>query len=65
MSYAYLCQTCDGWASWRVTREGDVITTWACNRHLDRVCLDLQKTRDTQLFVTLNTLHPATSVVRD
>jgi hypothetical protein len=59
MSYAFLCEKCDGRAQWRLLRRGDVITTWACNEHLARACLGLQRTRDTELVITLNDHHPA------
>lgn len=58
MSYVYRCEKCDGRAQWRITRVGDVVTTWACNLHLARICLDMQRVRYTELVITLNEHHP-------
>jgi hypothetical protein len=63
MSYAFLCEKCERRAQWRVMRRGDVITTWACNEHLARACLSLQRLHEkTELVVTMNEHHPSRPV---
>ena len=37
--YAFRCEVCDGLPLWRLTRIGDVATTWACADHVS-VALD-------------------------
>lgn len=45
MSYAFRCEACNGRCHWRVTRIGDVVTSWACSDHLAYVCWIMQKDR--------------------
>jgi hypothetical protein len=50
----YRCEACDGEPMWRIIRIGDVVTTWACPRHLSQVCEGLQRDFEvTQLAVAL------------
>lgn len=55
MSYAFRCEVCDlpdALPDWRVERDGDLATSWACNIHLGQVCLNLQRfTRSTEITV--------------
>lgn len=55
--YAYHCEECDQQdPAWRITRVGDVVTTWACNDHLWLACERLQRDwEETKLTV----FHPA------
>lgn len=41
MSVAYRCGLCDDPPSWRLTRYGDAVVTWACTDHLHLVADDL------------------------
>lgn len=40
---AFRCQVDNGEAAWRLTRLGDVATSWACDEHLHAVARDLQR----------------------
>lgn len=41
---AYCCEVCDSDdPTWRITRRGDVVTSWACDTHLPVVCDRLQR----------------------
>lgn len=56
---AFCCQVCDGYATWRLERRGDVAISWACNEHLPRIALDLQRAHEwTHLNLKLNKTHP-------
>lgn len=41
--YAFKCGECDGEPAWRITRIGDVATTWACDEHLAHECHRMQR----------------------
>lgn len=41
--YAFRCGECDGDPAWRITRIGDVATTWACDEHLAHECHRFQR----------------------
>jgi hypothetical protein len=43
VSYAFLCEVCDGPPKWRITRIGDVVVSWACAEHFSEVCDRLQR----------------------
>lgn len=43
MSRAFYCGICDGEPQWRITRIGDVVTSWACDEHLATECHRLQR----------------------
>ncbi len=43
MTTAYHCETCNGTGHWRITRQGDVVTTWACADHLHDICEAMQR----------------------
>ncbi len=50
--YAGKCVECDGDPLWRITRRGDVATTWACEPHFTLVALELQRDHEiTELVV--------------
>lgn len=61
-SAAYRCGLCGQDPRWQLTREGDVIVTWACEDHLVLVLTDLlptDKHRDAARIVDLaNTWQP-------
>lgn len=43
MSRAFLCAVCDADPQWRITRIGDVATSWACDEHLPSECHRMQR----------------------
>lgn len=50
---AFRCEVCDDTPSWRLTRIGDAVVSWACNGHLALVCHRLQRDWEiTELVVT-------------
>lgn len=46
VSYARLCQICDGEARWYLLRRGDAQVSWGCNEHLAQVCESMQRERE-------------------
>jgi hypothetical protein len=52
--YAFCCEECDDSDPlWRLTRQGDVVTSWACAAHVSLVCDRLQRDWEiTQIIVT-------------
>lgn len=52
MSYAYRCEICNEHPQWSLLRRGDVVVSWACDAHLSKVCVRLQRDFEvTQLIV--------------
>jgi hypothetical protein len=43
--YPFRCGVCDGESVWRITRTGDVVTSWACDEHPAAECHGLQRNR--------------------
>ncbi|MCW2902291.1 MAG: hypothetical protein JWO67_4556 [Streptosporangiaceae bacterium] len=54
-TYAHHCRdaTCSAAYTWVLIREGDAVTSWACDRHLAAACDDLQREngRETRIYV--------------
>lgn len=51
--YPDACGECDTRPpDWTITRRGDVARTWACEKHLHDLCVDLQRDHEvTQIVV--------------
>jgi hypothetical protein len=52
MSLNSACGQCNGEPGWRITRRGDVVTSWACDAHVATECDRLQRDSEvTELVV--------------
>jgi hypothetical protein len=66
VSLSYRCETCEAEPLWTLTRQGDVLRTWACAEHLSPILLGMQRDFEvTQIAVILTSKAHEWAEIRD
>lgn len=53
-SPAYKCYVCQNTPIWRLTRKGDLLTTWACVEHINEALSALQLEFATEIILLVH-----------